>query len=170
LASLVDELLQTLREEKDGYDRLYDLAQNKRKAVIDRELSELTAITEKEQAISDRLKNLENRRVSVMKDMASVLGHDEEELTVTAIIALLSKQKDEQEALTKARDELINSATRMQFLNQQNRVLLEQAMEMVNFDLTLYKSMRQAPETANYGKDAVSTGELLGGGSFDFKQ
>jgi len=170
LASLVDDLLQTLREEKDGYDRLYEFAQNKRKAVINRELSELTEITEKEQVISDRLKNLENHRVSVMKDMAAVLGHDEEELTVTAIIGLLSKQKDEQEALTKARDELVDSATRMQFLNQQNRVLLEQAIEMVNFDLTLYKSMRQAPETANYGKDAVSTGDLLGGGSFDFKQ
>ena len=161
MASLVDDLLQTLREEKDGYDRLYELAQNKRKAVIDRNLSELTSITEREQAISDRLKNLENHRVSVMKDMASVLGHDEEEL---------SKQPNEQEVLSKARDELINSATRMQFLNQQNRVLLEQAIEMVNFDLTLYKSMRHAPETANYGKDAVSTGELLGGGSFDFKQ
>lgn len=170
MASLVDDLLQTLREEKDGYDRLYEFAQNKRKAVINRELSELTEITEKEQVISDRLKNLENHRVSVMKDMAAVLGHDEEELTVTAIIGLLSKQKDEQEALTKARDELVDSATRMQFLNQQNRVLLEQAIEMVNFDLTLYKSMRQAPETANYGKDAVSTGDLLGGGSFDFKQ
>ncbi len=31
-------------------------------------------------------------------------------------------------------------------------------------------SMRQAPETANYDKNAYNTGELLGGSGFDAKQ
>ena len=48
--------------------------------------------------------------------------------------------------------------------------LLKQAMEMVEFDLTLLKSMRQAPETANYNKNAYNTGDLLGGSGFDAKQ
>ncbi len=170
MASLVDELLETLAKEKDGYDRLYDLADRKRQAVISRDIDSLTDLSDREQEMSDELKRLEGKRVSVMKDMSVVLGHEDEALTVTGIINLLGRQPDEQKALTKARDALVQSATRMQFLNQQNKVLLEQAMEMVDFDLTLYKSMRQAPETANYGKDAVSTGDLLGGGSFDFKQ
>ena len=58
----------------------------------------------------------------------------------------------------------------MALINKQNEELLKQAMEMVEFDLTLLKSMRQAPETANYNKNAYTTGELLGGGSFDAKQ
>ena len=41
---------------------------------------------------------------------------------------------------------------------------------MVNFDLTLFKSLRQAPETANYDKNAYNTGELLGSSGFDAKQ
>lgn len=170
MASLVDELLDTLAKEADGYDRLFDLGDRKRQTVVARDIDSLTEISDREQEVSDELKALEGKRVSVMKDMATVLGHEGEELTVTGIINLLGSQPEEQKALLKARDELVQSATRMQFLNQQNKVLLEQAMEMVDFDLTLYKSMRQAPETANYGKDAVSTGELLGGGSFDFKQ
>ena len=32
---------------------------------------------------------------------------------------------------------------------------------------TLFKSLRQAPETANYDKSAYNTGSLLGGGGFD---
>ena len=58
----------------------------------------------------------------------------------------------------------------MNNINQQNEVLLKQALEMVEFDLTLLKSMRQAPETANYNRRAYNTGDLLGGGGFDAKQ
>ena len=41
---------------------------------------------------------------------------------------------------------------------------------MAEFDITLFKSMRQAPETANYGKDAYNTGAILGSSGFDAKQ
>ena len=102
--------------------------------------------------------------------MSVVLGKDEETLTVTQVILLLSKQPKEQKTLTEARDKLIKAATNMQFLNEQNQILLSQAMEMVEFDLTLFKSMRQAPETANYDKNAYNTGDILPSGGFDAKQ
>ena len=41
---------------------------------------------------------------------------------------------------------------------------------MVEFDLTLLRSMRQAPETANYDKNAYNTGDILGSSGFDAKQ
>ena len=55
-------------------------------------------------------------------------------------------------------------------LNTQNQALIKQSLEMVEFDLTLLKSMRQAPETANYNKNACNTGDLLGSSGFDAKQ
>ena len=58
----------------------------------------------------------------------------------------------------------------MEAINEQNEILLNQALEMVEFDLTLLKSMRQAPETANYNKIACNTGDLLGSSGFDAKQ
>ena len=61
-------------------------------------------------------------------------------------------------------------ATRLRTANEQNSILLQQALEMVEFDLTLFKSLKQAPETANYDKNAYNTGELLGGSSFDTSQ
>ena len=170
MASLSEELKSTLKEEKKGYDALYSLGQTKRQAVIDRDLEKLSSVTDDEQELSDSLKALEQKRTRILKDMSSVLGHDDEILTVTEIINALSGQPEEQKALTEARDSLVKSATNMQFLNQENKVLLEQAIEMVDFDLTLYKSMRQAPETANYGRDAENTGDILGRSGFDFKQ
>ena len=58
----------------------------------------------------------------------------------------------------------------MERINQLNKALIAQAMEMCEFDITLFKSMRQAPETANYNRNAYNTGSILGSGGFDAKQ
>ena len=55
----------------------------------------------------------------------------------------------------------------MKSLSEQNAVLIRQAIELNEFDMTLFKSLRQAPETANYDKSAYNTGSLLGGSGFD---
>lgn len=170
MASLVNELLDTLGKEQENYQKLIDLSEVKKNAIIHSQIDELSAISTTEQEIADKLKELENTRLRVLKDMAVVTGHDDQQLTVTDMIGLLNKQPKEQQALTEARDSLIKTAGQMQFLNEQNQLLLKNALEMVEFDLTLVKSMRQAPETANYGKDAYSTGDLLGNSGFDAKQ
>ncbi len=170
MASLVEELLNVLDEETSKYDELYDLSAKKRDCIVHRNLPELEKTAGTENSLMGDLKNLEKKRVRILKDMSVVLGRDNETLTVTEIILKLEKQPKEQEALTEARDRLVKAATNMQFMNEQNAVLLSQAIEMVEFDLTLFKSMRQAPETANYGRDAVSTGDILPSGGFDAKQ
>lgn len=170
MASLVEELLVDLQTENQTYEELLALSETKRESIINGKVEELEKITAAEEEISSRLKNLENKRTNILKDMAVVLGHDGEMFTVTNVIERLSTQPKEQQALTQARDLLVETASRMQLANQQNSILLQQALEMVEFDLTLFKSLKQAPETANYDKNAFNTGELLGGGSFDTSQ
>ena len=170
MASLVDDLLDVMGQETAGYEKLYGLAEEKRQGIVNRDLEAMETATSKESDVASELKNLENRRVKILKDMSVVLGKDNETLTVTQVILLLSKQPQEQQALTEARDNLIKAASNMQFMNTQNQILLNQAMEMVEFDLTLFKSMRQAPETANYDRNAYNTGDILPSGGFDAKQ
>lgn len=170
MASLVDDLLSVLSEETTEYKKLTDASTKKRGSIVERDLELLEVATAEEQTISSKLKNLENKRVRLLKDMAVVLGHDGETLTVTQIIGLLSKQPQEQKALLTARDRLVEAASEMQLVNEQNEILLKQAIEMVEFDLTLFKSMRQAPETANYNRNAYNTGDILPSGGFDAKQ
>ena len=82
----------------------------------------------------------------------------------------MDSQPKVQEKLKEAKDALIESVKELQEINGTNSVLLAQAIEMTEFDITLFKSMRQAPETANYGRDAYSTGAILGSSGFDAKQ
>jgi flagellar biosynthesis/type III secretory pathway chaperone len=170
VASLVEELLTDLEQETQEYNKLLSLSDTKKECIIQGKVSELEHMTEQEEEIGSTLKQLETKRTALLRDMAVVLGHDGEQMTVTRMIDLLDSQPQEQQALTQARDILFEAASKVQFANQQNYILLQQALEMVEFDLTLFKSLKQAPETANYDKNAYNTGSLLGSGSFDTSQ
>ena len=170
MASLMDELLGVLRQEKQGYTRLTDLSGEKRQCIVQGDVDKLDAISAKEQDETANLKNLEHKRVKILKDMAVVLGKDGEDISISGMVEMLERQPKEQAKLIQAKNELVEKASEMQLANQQNEILLRHAMEMVEFDLTLLKSLKQAPETANYDKNAYNTGEILGNSGFDTKQ
>lgn len=170
MASLMEDLLDVLGKEEAEYQKLVEIAEQKRDAVIKGDIGQLGEVTIKEQDAASELLNLSHKRTQVLTDMAVVLGKDPKELTITKMIGYLEKQPTEQEKLTKQRDRLLEVGSQMCILNQQNESLLKQALEMVEFDLTLLKSMRQAPETANYDKNAYNTGDILGSSGFDAKQ
>ena len=161
MASLMEELLDVLGKEEKQYQELITLATEKTDAVVQGNIEHLTDVTTREQDAASVLLNLSNKRNRVLTDMATVLGQSPEEMTITKMIGYLNKQPKEQEALTRQRDRLLEAGAKMQQLNRQNEALLKQALEMVEFDLTLLRSTRQAPETANYDKNAYNTGCLL---------
>jgi hypothetical protein len=170
VASLMEELLDVLGEEEQQYQVLIALSDIKRQAVIKADIARLGEVTVQEQDAASALLNLSNKRTRVLGDMATVLGRDPEEMTINKMIGYLENQPEEQKRLIARRDSLLEAGTQMRILNRQNEELLQQALEMVEFDLTLLRSMRQAPETANYDKNAYNTGELLGGSAFDARQ
>ncbi len=170
MASLMDNLVEVLEEENTQYEKLVELSRDKKQAIIQADIAALEKITEQEQDVSSVLLNLDNRRDAVLKDMADVLGKDFEEMTITRLIGYLEQQPKEQERLSRIRAKILTTGNQMQEWNKRNEALLNQALEMVEFDLTLFKSMRQAPETANYDKNACNTGDLLGNSGFDAKQ
>ena len=170
MASLMDELLLTMEGERSQYEKLIGLSGEKKESIIHKKLDVLESITVQEQAIADSLLKLEDKRHHLLCSMATVMGHDGEEISVSWMIDNLANQPVEQKKLSKAKDALVTAANSAQVLNFQTQNLLRQALEMVEFDITLIKSSKQAPQTANYGRNAVSTGEILGNRGFDAKQ
>jgi flagellar biosynthesis/type III secretory pathway chaperone len=166
----MEELLGVLGEEEAQYQVLVELGGRKRDAVIKADISTLETITVEEQEAASTLLNLSNKRTRVLNDMATVLGKDPSALTISKMISYLENQPKEQQELIQCRERLLEVGNKMHQINQQNEALLKQALEMVEFDLTLIKSTRQAPETANYDRNACNTGDLLGGSGFDAKQ
>lgn len=159
-----------LGKEEEAVQELTHLRLKKQTQLVQGNIEHLTDVTTREQDAASVLLNLSNKRNRVLTDMATVLGQSPEEMTITKMIGYLNKQPKEQEALTRQRDRLLEAGAKMQQLNRQNEALLKQALEMVEFDLTLLRSTRQAPETANYDKNAYNTGDILGSSGFDAKQ
>ena len=107
------------------------------------------------------------REVVIRADIKTL---DEITATEQEVASNLEEQPVEQKQLMEVKERLLQTGKEMAAINEQNEILLNQALEMVEFDLTLLKSMRQAPETANYNKNACNTGDLLGSSGFDAKQ
>ena len=170
MASFVEELVTILIEEEAIYSKLNEYGEQKIQILIDADIPALEKLTALEQTASDELLSLSNKQAANLKDIATVIGRQDEQMTVTKLIGYLENQHDIQSRLKEARDNLINTAEKLQRINQQNVVLLNQAIEMTELDITLLKSMRQAPETANYNKNAYNTGTILGSSGFDAKQ
>ncbi len=156
--------------ETEQYEKLINLNGEKKDSIIHKKLDVLETITVQEQAIADSLLKLEDKRLGLLRNIASVMGHDGEQISVSWMIDNLASQPVEQKKLLLAKDKLVKAADNVQILNFQTQNLLRQALEMVEFDITLIKSVKQAPQTANYGRDAETTGNLLGNRGFDAKQ
>lgn len=170
MASLMEEMLDVLEKENDEYKVLISLSEEKTQALIKSDITKILEISEKEQEVVDVIKKCEKKCDEVIADMGIVLGRDLQKLTVAEVVDLLVKQPGEQQKLKQAYDELMLTAQKMKSSNERNKMLVNQAMELLEFDLTLYRSMRMAPETANYSKDALNAASVPGNGRFDTKQ
>ena len=170
MASLVEELVSVLGAEEKVYRKLIAYGEQKKDILIAADVPALEELTIQEQLASDELISLSNRQVQLLTDIATVLGRTQEKMTVSRLIGYLGSQPKVQEQLTIARDTLREAAGEMKRLNDENIILIQQAIELNEFDLTLFKSLRQAPETANYNRSAYNTGSLLGSSGFDAKQ
>ena len=171
MASLIEELIDTLKKENEEYGRLLDLSKRKAAVIVARDIPALEKITDDEQTVVSTISNLDAKRAEVTKDIADVINKDVESLKLSVLIDLLSKQPNEQKALSDVHDRLKVTVDNVRRINESNRQLIDQSLEMVEFDLNMMRAMRQAPETNNYGRSAVSVGETLGSvRGFDAKQ
>ncbi len=171
MASLIEELIETLNRENEEYGKLLELSRRKASVIVSRDIPALEKITDDEQIVVSAIGNLDSKREQVTRDIADVINKDVESLKLSVLIELLAKQPKEQKALSDVHDRLKVTVDSVRKINENNRQLIEQSLEMVEFDINMARAMRQAPETNNYGRSAVSVGETLGSVSgFDAKQ
>ncbi len=172
MASLMENLIDVLGKECREYEGLLELSQRKTPIIVSGNLEDLQKITDEEQELVSRINHLEKFRVEVTADIANVLNKDVKTLKLTNLIEMLERRPSEQKALAEAHDRLQASVRGLQRVNEQNRELLENALEMVAFEMNLIQAMKAAPETANYNRGAYSAGDTMGVSSkaFDAKQ
>lgn len=172
MASLMENLIEALEQECIEYEGLLSLSQKKTSVIVSGNLEELQKITDDEQESVGRINHLEKKRVEVTADIANVLNKDVATLKLANLIEMMSARQEEQKRLAAAHDRLQRAVHELRRINEQNRELLANALEMVEFEMSLLQASNAAPETANYTKNAYNAGDTMGiaNGRFDAKQ
>ena len=87
------------------------------------------------------------------------------------MIDALKNQPKEQKILQELHDRLRRTISRLQDLNIRNKELLNQAMEMVEFNMNVIRSTRMSSGSSNYSSNAAQVDVPdIEAGTFDAKQ
>lgn len=168
----MENLIDVLYKEAEEYEALLGLSMKKTPIIVANNVGELQRITDEEQEVVGRIHSLDKERISVTKDIANVLNKDVKTMKISDVVEVLSKRPDEQKKLQDAQRKLTDVAKKLQRVNNQNSMLIEQALELVGYEINMYQAIKRAPETANYNKGAYNTGMVYGAPNtgFDAKQ
>lgn len=170
MASLMEELISTLSQEKELYLALLPIAEEKTKAIVANNLDELQEITNREQTAVGKISALERKRDEVIANMGIVLGRKPQELTLAELIRITEKQPKDQATLAELKDALGTAVRKLADVNERNNVLIKHSLDMIQFNMNLLQSTRMV-QGNNYTKSA---GESIPGatqtGMFDAKQ
>lgn len=172
MASLMENLIEVLNSESQEYENLLGLSTRKTSVIISGNLEELAKITDEEQDVVSSITRLETKRQELFADIANVINRDVKSLLLTDLLEILEQRPEEQQKLAKVHDRLRTVVYAVKRVNEQNRELIQNSLEMVEFDLNMLQGMKAAPETANYNRGAYNVGTSMGmeSGGFDAKQ
>lgn len=169
MASLIEDLISTLEKENDEYVKLVQLAKKMTPVIIKGDVVELNEMVAEEQGFADRLSALEKKREEVVTDIAIVLNKDADTLTVKHIIELLKGQDKVQKQLSDIHDRLRSTLGDMSAVDEINRQLIQESLELVNFNINYINGLNQLPEMANYNRGAYNEQTSLINSTFDAK-
>lgn len=171
MASLMEELIQTLGEEETCYGALIPVEEEKTRAIIANDLESLQDITVREHELVDRTSALESKRERITEEVATVLGKDPKTITLEQIENALKNQPQDQRKLQETHDRLRTTVRRLQQLVGQNKDLLKESIDMVEFNMNVIRSTRMSSGSSNYSSDASEVaGMAPQHGMFDAKQ
>ncbi len=169
MASLIQELIETLNGELSVYETLVPLADRKSAVIINNDVAELEKITEQEQLSAERLGALEKKREKLMNSMKTVLNRKKSELRLDELIDLLAKQPEIQKELFDLRKKLKSTLQTMSLLNDRNAKLITSSLEISDFQLNMIRSSRSFIGN-NYTRNAGQFDMPAAIGSFDARQ
>ena len=171
MASLIEELIDVLEQECTIYQQLIPIADEKTQVIVKNDLVALQDITDREQISINQINMLEHRRDTVMTNIRMVINRKTGDFTLRTLIGLMEKQPKEQKALSIVHDNLKSTIQRLVQINNRNKSLIQQSLEMIEFNMNFIQSTRMSPGNNTYTKGASRYDAMVSGtGMFDARQ
>lgn len=137
-----DQLKQVLREELEVYRKLLELAQRKRKLLLEKFSTDLMAIVSEEEQLVTHLVTLEETRRAVVTEMTG-----QTDLTLEQVLEQVDSA-DLKGDLWLLGTQLKDLAAQIRTANEDNQKFLEQALELTQYTIKLITNI---PGGSTYG-------------------
>jgi flagellar biosynthesis/type III secretory pathway chaperone len=159
-SGLVGGLIENIKNQEFLYRELTELSEEKKNAVVKNDVAGLKNVTSKETLLTGKAQKLERLRFELMQDIALVLNKKPEVMTVSYLTELLG-DKPEAGELKEAAKSLIETLDKLSEINDLNKVLLQNALEYVDFSINVIRSTagNQPSFSSPYGN--ISSGNGL---------
>ena len=148
---LKKELLNILKEEKELYQKLFEIAEAKNEALVNNDTDKLVETVENDREVISEIEAKDQQRNDKIQEIKAEFEIELEKDSYSNLIKKLPEGWGE--TLNPIREELLELTDEFHNLNEQNQKLLEQAIELnqISFE-TIVKSIKDQDTT--YSKDA----------------
>ena len=134
MPGLMENLIGILGEQAESYENLAGLSLEKKDAIVANNIEDLQKITSLENTLVGKHHRLERQRLSVLKDIALVLSRKEEDLTFTALLALLEGKPD-YPRMEEIVGRIRKAVPELKSINDQNKQLIDNSLAYIDFTM-----------------------------------
>ena len=152
MAGIVYELMDVLQAQQECYEGLNLLATYTQTAIVKKQLEFLNDIVHTEEQFLGRLNLLDQKRESLMKDIAIVTGLNMKTITLSGIIKKIGAETEVGLQLTTLKNGIKGQLDQLRSQSELNKVLLDQSLEIVDFTIKAMGSMKGYSYVGNYNK------------------
>ena len=144
------DLCAILLEQKAVLENMFELAKEERQIIVSGESDRLEDVIRLEIRELNKLGAIEKRRLALHRDIAAMLGLQDDEMTVSKIAA--KAQPDERDAIVKIQTDLVALIEEHSAINMENRELIKSHIE---YSETMLELMVGSEDPLNnmYGGD-----------------
>jgi flagellar biosynthesis/type III secretory pathway chaperone len=139
MPGMMHQLIETMNEQADRYEELLGLSDEKKDIIVKNDVDSLQKITNLESILISQNNKLEKKRISLVSDIAEVLGKRGADLSLTSLAEMLEEQP-EKEALLAAGERIRVTLEKLSDLNDLNSTLIKNALDYIEYSLNLMRS------------------------------
>jgi len=130
----LEELTEILKEENELYEKLLDIAEDKKETLINNNIESLFNLVENDRDYIEQVSELEERRLTLMNDIKENFAI-EDDLSYMEFVEQLPDHWGEK--LNPIRNELLETLEEFHILNEENKKLIEEAVKFNKFSIDL---------------------------------
>jgi len=125
----IEELIELIRQEEEVLKRFLDLLQRQKEYLLANQIELFRATVSQQEELMQDIRNLEERRIAKVKEIAASTGLREDEITLTHLIEItLGDVSTELKDLKKNLSQLVN---RIRKMNRVNALLIKRSLNFI---------------------------------------